>query len=120
MVQSSQGVGSTKNIRHKIHNNQIERSQKTFQQQQQSDSEEIQPQHKTKEIHIWNQPISKLYTYDCGRFPISSRSVNEYIMIAYHCDLNTIIQAPFVNRKTNTELGHTTQSCKIWLIEDIM
>ena len=33
MVQSSQGVRSTKKIRHKIHNNQIEKSQKTFQQQ---------------------------------------------------------------------------------------
>ena len=57
------------------------------------------PPTQTKELHIWDHPISKLYTYDCGRFPIISRSGNEYIMIAYNCDLNTIIQAPFVNRK---------------------
>ena len=54
---------------------------------------------KTQGIHIWDHPISKLYTDDCGRFPIRSRSGNEYIMIAYHCDFNTILQAPFVNRK---------------------
>ena len=36
---------------------------------------------------------------DCDRFPIWSRSGNEYIMIAYHCDSKTILQAPFVNRK---------------------
>ena len=99
MVQSSQGIISTKNIRHKIHNNQIEKSPKTFQHQQQSDAEEILPQQKTKEIHIWDQPISKLYNDNCGRSPIMSRSGNEYIMIAYHCDSNTILQAPFLNRK---------------------
>ena len=44
MLQPSQGVRSTKKIRHKIHNNQIEKSQKTFQ----SDAEEILPQQKTK------------------------------------------------------------------------
>ena len=43
--------------------------------------------------------MSKLYTDDCVCFPIRSRSGNEYIMIAYHCDLNTILQAPFSNRK---------------------
>ena len=74
---------------------------------------------KTKEIHIWDQPIIKLYTDDCVRFPIVSRSGNEYIMIAYHCDSNTILQAPFFNRKENTGLGHTTQSCRNWWIEDI-
>ena len=98
-VQSSQGFIFTKNISNKIYNNQIEKSQKIFHQQQQSDTEEILPQQQTKEIHIWDQPISKLYTNYCGRFPIMSRSGNEYIMIAYHCDSNTSLQAPFFNRK---------------------
>ena len=40
-----------------------------------------------------------MYTDDCGRLPIRYRSVNEYIIIAYHFDSNTILQAPFVNRK---------------------
>ena len=52
-----------------------------------------------KELHIWDQPISNLYTDDCGRFPIRSRSGKEYNIIAYHCDSNTILQAPFSNRK---------------------
>ena len=77
----------------KVHNNQIEKSQ------QQSNIDDIIPNIKKQEIHIWYQPISKLYTDDCGRFPIRSKSGNEYIIIAYHCDSNTILQAPFVNRK---------------------
>ena len=67
--------------------------------QQQEKKDDTIPNQKTKENHIWDQPISKLYTDVCGRFPIRSRSGNEYIMIAYHCDSNTILQAPFVNRK---------------------
>ena len=92
MVQSSQGVRSTKKMDRKVHNNEMEKSQ------QQSNTDDIIPNQKTQEIHIWDQPISKLYTDDCGRFPIRSRSGNEYIMISYHCDSNTILQAPFVNR----------------------
>ena len=91
MVQYSQGVRSTKKIRKKIHNNKIDNTQETFNQQQQSYTEETLPQQKTKEINIWDQPIRKLYTDDCGRFPIRSRSGNEYIMIAYNCDSNTIL-----------------------------
>ena len=120
MLQSSQGIRSTKRISNKIHNNKIEKSQKNFYQQQQSNTDDILPNQKTKEIHIRDQPISKLYTDDCGRFPIWSRSGNEYIMIADHCESNTILQAPFVNRKYNIELEPKIQSCKNWLIEDIM
>ena len=65
--------------------------------------EDITPPIKTKELNIWDKPISKLYTDDCGRFPIRSRSGNEYIMIAYHCDSNTILQAQLSNRKSSTE-----------------
>ena len=54
---------------------------------------------KTKYLHIWDEQISKLYTDDCGSFPSSSRSGNEYIVIAYHCDSNTILQAPLANRE---------------------
>ncbi len=39
-----------------------------------------------------------MYSDDCGRFPIRSRSGNQYIMIAYHCDSNAILQAPFKSR----------------------
>ena len=54
---------------------------------------------KTKYLHIWDEQISKLYTDDCGRFPIRSRSGNKYIMIAYNCDSIAISQALFSNRK---------------------
>ena len=61
--------------------------------------EDIPPPIKTKELHIWYQSISKLYIDDCGPLPIISRTGNDYIMIAYHCDSNTILQAPFTSRK---------------------
>ena len=61
--------------------------------------EDITPPIKTKELHIWDQTISKTCTDYCGSFPFRSRSGNGYIMIAYHCDSNTILQAPFVDIK---------------------
>eukprot|EP00804_Cyclotella_cryptica_P016130 CCRYP_004246-RA/>CCRYP_004246-RA protein AED:0.35 eAED:0.35 QI:0/0/0/0.75/1/1/4/0/1339 len=50
------------------------------------------------ELHIVTEPISKLYTDDMGRFPIRSRSGNQYIMLAYHCDSNAILVEPFQSR----------------------
>ena len=97
MVQSSQGVRSTKKKKHQTHNNKNKPTQATL--QKQSEAEDIPPRKTKKELQIWDQPISKLYTDDCGRFPILSRSRIEYTMIAYHCDSNTILQAPFVNSK---------------------
>ena len=74
------------------------------------------PPLKTKELHIWDQPISKLYTDDCGRFPIIYRIGNEYIIITYHCDPNTILWAPFVNRKDK----HNSRSYNsiMWRLSD--
>ena len=66
---------------------------------EEEDLEYLPPPITTNELYIWDKPISKLYTGDCGRFPIQSRNGSKYIMIAYHCDSNTIIQAPFANRK---------------------
>ena len=71
IVQSSQGVRSTKKTKHQKHNNQKKTSQETI--HQQSDTADILPQQKTKEIHIWDQPIRKFYTDDCCRFPIRSQ-----------------------------------------------
>ena len=59
--------------------------------EEEEEMEDIPPPIKTKEPHNWDQPISKLYADDYGRFPIRSRSRNNYNMIAYHCDLNTIL-----------------------------
>ena len=66
---------------------------------EEAEMEDIPLPIKTNELHIWDEPISKLCTGDCGRFPIRSMSDNEYIMIAYNFDSNTILQAPFSNRK---------------------
>ena len=43
--------------------------------------------------------ISKLYTDDTGRFPVLARSGNQYVMIAYHCDLNVILARTINSRK---------------------
>ena len=46
-------------------------------------------------MHIKNTHISKQYTDDTGRFPVISRTGNQYIMVAYHCDANAILAVPF-------------------------
>ena len=38
------------------------------------------------ELYIWEEPITKLYMDNMGRFPIRSHSGNLYHMLAYHCD----------------------------------
>ena len=50
-------------------------------------------------IHIKTTHLSKLYTYDLGRFPVISRKGNQYIIVAYHCDSNSIMVVPFKTRK---------------------
>ena len=39
--------------------------------------------------------VSKPYTDDTSRFPVRSRRGNQYIMVAYHCNSNMILTAPF-------------------------
>ena len=56
------------------------------------------------ELHIHVQPLSKLYTDDTGRFPIRSRSGNQYIMIAYHCNSNAILAELFKTRSDKHRL----------------
>ena len=97
MVQSSQGVQSTKKERHKKQGIKKGSGKTTI--EKECEEEELLPTIQTKELNIWDHPVSKLNTYDCGRFPIRARNVNDYIMIAYHCDSNTILQSPVVNRK---------------------
>jgi hypothetical protein len=46
-------------------------------------------------MHIWTEPISKPFTDEMGRFPERSCSGNQYIMLAYHCDSNAILEEPF-------------------------
>ena len=48
--------------------------------------------------------VSRLYTDDTGRFPVRSRSGNQYIMVAYHCDANVILTCTFKTRKNRHRL----------------
>ena len=57
------------------------------------------PPAKSKELYVYTDPISNLYTNDMGRFPVLSRSGNHYIMLAYHVDTNTILVEPFQSRQ---------------------
>eukprot|EP00804_Cyclotella_cryptica_P001437 CCRYP_003680-RA/>CCRYP_003680-RA protein AED:0.63 eAED:0.34 QI:0/0/0/1/1/1/2/0/664 len=50
------------------------------------------------ELHVVIESVSKLSTDDMGRFPTCSRSGNQYIMLAYHCNSNTILVEPFHSR----------------------
>ena len=74
MVQSSEGVRSAKKTKHQARDNKKGPNNGT--QEKHSEVGYIPPPHKTKELHIWYQPISKLYTDGCGRFLIRSRSGN--------------------------------------------
>ena len=69
----------------------------------------------SNKLHIRVEPISKVYTDNTGHSPIRSLSVNQYIMIAYHFDSNTILQAPFKtkhNRHCITTARNTSVSSK--------
>ena len=47
---------------------------------------------------------SKFYNYDTGRYPVHSKSGNQYIMVAYHYS-NVILVAPFKTRKDNHQIA---------------
>ena len=87
MVQTRQGVRSTKPKKPAT----------------QSPAPEEQPPEKvdqspSQELFVQVVHTSKLYTDDCGRFPIKARSGNQYLMIAYHRDSNAILCEPFKTR----------------------
>ena len=58
---------------------------------------EESPIETSKELHVRIDHLRKLYTDDTGRFPISSCSGNEYLIISYHCNSNAILVAPFMS-----------------------
>ena len=49
----------------------------------------------SNELCVVFEPVIKLYTDDMGRFAIHSCSGHGYIMIAFHCNSNTILIQPF-------------------------
>ena len=54
----------------------------------------IPPKTKSKELYITTEPIRKLYTDDMGRFPVRSRSSNNFLMLSYYVDTNFILVEP--------------------------
>ena len=89
MVQTRQGVRSTKPKKPKKPTNAKASSSVLVK----------PPEEPSRELHIHVRLISRLYTDDTGCFPVCSRSGNQYIMVAYHCDANVILACPFKTRK---------------------
>ena len=57
----------------------------------------------TNEAHSWETPISKIYSDDTGCFPVRYRIGNQYSMVFFNFDSNTILQALF---KTKADKHH--------------
>ena len=53
------------------------------------------PAKTSNELYVVVEPVSKLYTDEMGRFLIRSRSGHRYIMLAFHCNINSILIEPF-------------------------
>ena len=89
MVQTHQGVRSTKPKPNKSAPAEVAATETPV---------PLLPCISTSEIHVYDDPVSKMYTDDCSRLPIRAKSGNQYIMIDFHCDTNTILNAPFNTR----------------------
>ena len=59
----------------------------------------VPPRNPFRELHIHIEHTSKIYRDDTRRFSISFRSVNQYLMIEYHCDTNATLVVPLKSRK---------------------
>ena len=92
MLQVTQGIRSTKPNPQRINCKLTEAT---------SLPSDTTPSH---EIHIKVKHISIIYTDDTVRFPVRSRSGNQYIRISYHCYYNSIITAPFKYRANKHRL----------------
>ncbi len=62
------------------------------------------PFKKTNDLHVYMKSISQLYTYDTTRVTIRACSGNQYVMVAYHCDSNTILVCPFKMQQDTNRL----------------
>ena len=59
----------------------------------------------TKELKIWEELISKIYTDYMGRFPIRSCIGNLYLILSYQCDCNIILVEPFLPKQDRHRLA---------------
>ena len=104
LVQTRQGVRSTKKKKRSRSSPVVEIPNPPSDLHPDIATGDVLPPTQSNELHIRVEPIEKLYTDDCGRFPIRSRRGNQYIMVAYHCDLNVILVCPFKTRKDKHRL----------------
>ncbi|KAL7536213.1 hypothetical protein ACHAWF_005402, partial [Thalassiosira exigua] len=104
LLQTRQGVCSTKKKKRLRSSPVVEIPNPPSDLLPDSAPDDVLPPTQSNELHIRVEPIEKLYTDDCGRFPIRSRRGNQYIMVAYHCDLNVILVCPFKTRKDKHRL----------------
>ena len=72
------------------------------------------PKIQSNKMNIWVDLIRKLYTDDTRSFPIRSHRGNQYIIIAFHCDPNTILQSPFKTKNDKHRIK-PYNSIMIWL-----
>ena len=89
MIQTHQGVCSTKPKPNKSAPTKVAANET---------HEPLLPCITSSDINIYEDPIRNLYTNECIRFPICKQSGYQYIMIAFHCDYNIILNPPFKMR----------------------
>ena len=65
-------------------------------------------------VHHLDAPTGKVYINETGKFPCTSVSGNNYIMIMYDYDSNAILMEPIRNGKGPTLLAaHQKPPCSI-------
>ena len=93
MLQTRQGVSSTKQIL--LEHPETKAAVPAEKQADKTTQESGSP---PNELHIRAIHTSKLYTDDTSRFPVRSRSGNQYFIVAYDSS-NLILFAPFKTKK---------------------
>jgi hypothetical protein len=87
----------------------------------------------TSECYVMAAPLptattGKYYTNQTGRFPCTSSSGNNYVLIAYHYDCNCILAEPLPNHKANSivaahkriieQLCHAGVTCSFVMLDN--
>jgi hypothetical protein len=62
----------------------------------------------SNQVFVITKLLSKLFTDDTGRFPVRARSVNQYVMIAFHAGGNLSSSKLSSPRVTGTASQHMT------------
>ncbi len=62
----------------------------------------------SNQVFVVTKPLSKLFIYNTGRFPIRACSGNQYVMIAFHADSNLILQQAFMSKSDHHRIAAYT------------